>query len=205
MSPYQFSVESRVGGSVLISPNHSPHTSRPSSPRQPFGPREDRESFTSVKEDGCGIAQSFILTHTSSLNQSATNSSAIGDDDELLNNGGTMFQPRNFCCPCQGFGGWRRVELGGFRLSKSCGDLTLLTRDYSTGLDTATEKLLEMPTLDAVVEEKKEVPEAHPASLSPIERLPMEIFGESSFSLYFGAPLADFPSITRPHHSSTSG
>ncbi|KAI9765608.1 MAG: hypothetical protein M1840_007297 [Geoglossum simile] len=177
MYPRQFSVENRAGRGSLITPDHSPHTSPPPSPRQPFGLREDRESFTSVKEDGCGIAQSFILTHTSALNQSAVDSSAISDDDnELVNNGETMLQPRNFCCPCQGFGGWRRVELGGFRLSKSCSDLALLGRDYSNGLNTTTEKLLEMPTLEAVVEEKKEVREVHPASLSPIERLPMDIF-----------------------------
>ena len=138
-------------------------------------------SFTSVKEDGCGIAQSFIFTHTSSLNQSATNSSAISDDDEQANKDEAMLQPHNFYCQCQSFGGWRRVELGRSRLSKSCGDLTLLSRDFSNVLDTATEKLLEMPTLDAVVEEKREIPEAHPAGLSPIERLPTEIFGEPSF------------------------
>ncbi|KAI9770190.1 MAG: hypothetical protein M1839_003256 [Geoglossum umbratile] len=176
MTPYRFSVESRVGESALVgTPIHSPRTSPPPS-SQPFGLREDRESFTSVKEDGCGIAQSFISTHTS-LNHFDTNSTAITDDDEpAVDKDETMLQSRNFCSPCQGFGGWKQIKLSGFQLSKSCGDLTLLSKDYPNGLNTATEKLLEMPALEAVVEEKKEDPEIHRASLSRIERLPMEIF-----------------------------
>ncbi|KAH0536778.1 hypothetical protein FGG08_006381 [Glutinoglossum americanum] len=172
MRPHPASPERLVSERTLVRTlGSSPSSSPPYSPRQSFCLREHRESITSVKEDDCGIAQSFISSHASSLNQSNINSSAICDDDEEE---GMIQSPSHFCCA---LGTWKQIKLSGIQLSKSCGDLTLLSGDNSNICDPSSmEKLLELPALATVVEEKKEYPAIQQAGLSPIERLPMEIF-----------------------------
>ncbi|KAG9239520.1 hypothetical protein BJ875DRAFT_501373 [Amylocarpus encephaloides] len=149
--------------------------------------RADRESFSSIKEDDSGVAQTFTTTKTSSyLNQSYGPGT---EDEEAITDGyitppegmsGLETQPpgmlHGFVCPCDGFQGWKGINLKGRIASKSFGDLRGLghrwawdTKTTSTGLN-----VLSSPAEEALVVKVKGV---YPAGQAPIERLPMELLG----------------------------
>ncbi|KAI9717158.1 MAG: hypothetical protein M1812_004906 [Candelaria pacifica] len=150
----------------------------PSPSRTPRArPREDRGSFSSVKEDDCGIAQSFVVSKFSSLGLDDSSESAIRDEAE--SSGYTdmatavALHPPSFCCPCGGFRGWKRIRLSGRHLSKSHSDLRsyeddkLLKWDWDTG-----------PELKDIATAEPKGSCTYAAGESPLEKLPAEVLDQ---------------------------
>ncbi|KAI9745002.1 MAG: hypothetical protein M1835_002631, partial [Candelina submexicana] len=154
------------------SPSLSPSPSRATRSR----PREDRGSFSSVKEDDCGIAQSFVVSNVSSLGLDHSFERAITDEADLLGDtdmaAAVALQSPSFCCPCGGFQGWKRIKLSGRHMSKSYGDLRSydydkLQWDWETGSE-----------LKDTTPVKEKGPFIYAAGEAPLEKLPAEVLDQ---------------------------
>ena len=156
--------------------------------------RNDRASFSSIKEGDSGVAQTFTTTKTSSyLDLPYTPSS---DDEEAIQDGfvtppdgmsglqmqqPTMLHP--FVCPCDHFQGWKKISLGGRTKNKSFGDLRSLGHrwawDSNETTTTPVTEAVEKTVESGVAKVKGEYPAGH----APIELLPMELLGKFKQSL----------------------
>lgn len=155
------------------SPSLSPSPSRATRTR----PREDRGSFSSVKEDDCGIAQSFVVSKVSSLGLDDSYESAIREETEFSGTGdmatAVALQPPSFCCPCGGFRGWKRIRLSGRHMSKSHSDLRLHENDKLQHWDWESG-----PELKDTTPAKSKGPLPYAAGESPLEKLPAEVLDQ---------------------------
>lgn len=150
----------------------------------PTSDRVERASFSSVKENRTGVAQSFTDSKTSSYlrNQfDGTNDveEAIEDTPSTgistPQNGGEVMLPltnphsllHEYVCPCEGFKGWKQISIRGKTVSKSSGDL----RSLAGGWEWETRK--EVLQKDVV---KVKGQRCAPGQ-SPLENLPMELLG----------------------------
>lgn len=159
--------------------------------------RVDRASFSSVKENNSGVAQSFTdsktssyLRHqfylageeeeeaiddgTSSGRTTPQNGAVEGREDVMLplTNPNTLLH--GFVCPCDGFRGWKQISIGGKIASKSSGDLRRLAGGWEWDMKVETV---------AKRSPAKVKGQRCPPGESPLERLPMELLGELSFWL----------------------
>lgn len=164
-------------GSPSSAVNSSPGYSPPP-PHSRRRTREDRSSFVSVKEDDCGIAQSFIHSKLSTVYPSIGDRPATQDvrDDDMTTATSVALAPQlpGFCCPCGRFKGWKQIKLGGRGRSKSYGDIRLL--GVASDKDWQWHK---SPERSPVETPKKDAPKTYPPGQSAFERLPLEILGES--------------------------
>lgn len=172
------------------SPAESRSTSSASSPlgiTRPSKRLVDRNSFSSVKEDDCGIAQSFTDTKQSSIQPALLTTVGPAAEERISNDTmatALLTQAPAFCCPCGQFKGWKEVHLKGRGLSRSYGDLRLLGGDWSKGWEwgkTPQVRSLELPPVAAPVIEpppKKVVPTTYPPGHAPLEMLPAEILDQ---------------------------
>jgi hypothetical protein len=150
----------------------------------PTKERVDRTSFSSIKESNTGIAQSFTTSKTSSYlrNEYSSIEDAIEDEDSsgsrtpeiesvgMLTNPQSILQP--FVCPCNGFRGWKGINIGGRVASKSFGDLKALNRwewapvkQDPNQMDIDSDRSKENKTVDG----------RHRTGESPLESLPVEL------------------------------
>lgn len=173
-------VEDRANAKTLADSISSISPS-PSPPLSISRPRErliDRSSFTSVKENDCGIAQSFTdFKETPSHTTTTVNGVATGDVPTGTTAATLTIQAPAFCCPCGQFKGWKEVRLKGRGLSKSYGDLRLLGGDGSQGWEWGKSPVQLVPTIPKLPEKKKIAPAPYPPGQSPLETLPAEILG----------------------------
>jgi hypothetical protein len=150
--------------------------------------RNDRASFSSIKEGDSGVAQTFTTTKTSSyLHKSYTPSA---EDEEAIQDGfvtppdgisglqmqqPTMLHP--YVCPCDHFQGWKKISLGGRTKNKSFGDLRALGHRWAWDSNEATTTVPDAneKTVDSGV---AKIEGQYPAGQAPIELLPMELLGE---------------------------
>ncbi|KAJ5899039.1 hypothetical protein N7495_003783 [Penicillium taxi] len=145
-----------------LSPCDTPDESRSSSRRRP--------SFSSIKEDVDGIAQSFVDTHHAPSLKDSTDSPKL----DLME----LQQTPDFCCPCGGFLGWKSIRLGGKSLSRSYSDLRGIgnlqakgwawdTTDHGRELCPPNEPVIEQLLAQQIAPQK-----------STIERLPSEVLDQ---------------------------
>lgn len=150
--------------------------------------RVDRTSFSSIKELDSGIAQTFTTSKTSSYlrNQYSDTASeseeAVGDEFSVgsrtpeLEMVGMLTNPHSFLqplvCPCDGFKGWKGINLGGRVASKSFSDLKALRR-WEWSLPKQDPAQMEI-VLDEP-RQKKMVDGSYSPGNSPLELLPMEL------------------------------
>ncbi|KAI9809245.1 MAG: hypothetical protein M1825_002536 [Sarcosagium campestre] len=161
------------------SPSASPSASPPPPPPPllAFQQRRDRTSFSSVKENDCGIAQTFSDTKESSLAIEEISGFIPRNEDDIMAAAAIMAtqQPPGFCCPCGRFKGWKQIRLSSRGLSKSSSsnDLRLLGGDKHQGWDWEHSP----ERVPAEVPKKTESTRYAPGQ-SPLERLPVEILDE---------------------------
>jgi hypothetical protein len=174
-------------------------TDKPSSKKHTITPptsdRVDRTSFSSIKENNTGVAQSFTDSKTSSYlrNEFDLNGSedAIVDDTNSpgsitplverkpgMETGVMMLNPQSalhgFVCPCDGFLGWKGISIGGKTASKSFGDLRGLAMRWDW--DSKSKEKAKNVGPDGRSGVKK-VDGRYPAGESPFEKLPTELLG----------------------------
>lgn len=153
--------------------------------------RVDRTSFSSIKELDSGIAQTFTTSKTSSYlrNQYSDTASeseeAVGDEFSVgsrtpeLEMVGMLTNPHSFLqplvCPCDGFKGWKGINLGGRVASKSFSDLKALRR-WEWSLPKQDPAQMEI-VLDEP-RQKKMVDGSYSPGNSPLELLPMELLSQ---------------------------
>jgi hypothetical protein len=123
-------------------------TSKKHSITPPTSDRVDRTSFSSIKENNTGVAQSFTDSKTSSYlrHEYTLNGSEDAILDDASSSGSVtpvlerkpglesqiaMLNPQSalhgFVCPCDGFRGWKAISIGGRTASKSFSDLRALS------------------------------------------------------------------------------
>jgi len=145
----------------------------------PTAERNNRTSFSSIKESNCGGPQSFTDSKTSSyIVEAIDDSDSRSPTPEQRAPG--MLNPHSTLhglCPCDSFNGWKSITVGGKMASRSFGDLNKLRmrRDWHS-----TVKKGDRMDLGGVVERKADVRDeryGYPAGRSPFERLPMELLG----------------------------
>ncbi|KAI9792856.1 MAG: hypothetical protein M1833_001015 [Piccolia ochrophora] len=139
-------------------------------------PRKDRTSFSSVKEDDSGVAQSFVDTKESSLDYLDDPRPAIDSDDEKMATVVASQQAPSFCCPCGRFRGWKQIRLSGRGLGKSSSsnDLRLLgggDEKQGWAWEQSPERS-ESPSPDSLDQHP------YPPGQSPLERLPPEVLDQ---------------------------
>ncbi|RDW68272.1 hypothetical protein BP5796_08929 [Coleophoma crateriformis] len=149
--------------------------------RTPLPPR-DRSSFSSVKENKSGVAQSFTDSKTSSYlrrgsedavddSPSSSGCSTPRDDADVML---PLTNPHSalagFVCPCEGFRGWKQIRVLGKTVSRSSGDLRGLAGSWEW------EARKEVLQENVTVLKDQESTDARPGN-SPLERLPMELLG----------------------------
>lgn len=118
-----------------------------------------------------GIAQSFVDTQSppSQNAQSKTAKTAVHVHTETP----------DFCCPCGTFRGWKQIQLGGRKQSRSYSDLRLLGSAHSKGWAWEVEN--KRPTLEVnEVKEEEEVPKVKGRGRARLEMLPVEILGKKA-------------------------
>ncbi|KAI9842251.1 MAG: hypothetical protein M1838_003227 [Thelocarpon superellum] len=141
--------------------------------------RSQRPSFSSVKEDDSGVAQSFVESRESSfypLTRSVTHDDvARGDADPATVATTLAIQSPSFCFPCGCFKEWKGIKLRGTGLSKSksSSDLRLLTGHDRRSWDATAASTPRAPEKIAPAERALYAP-----GKSPLERLPIEILDE---------------------------
>jgi hypothetical protein len=152
----------------------------------PTTDRVDRTSFSSIKENNAGVAQSFTDSKTSSYLRREfdflESEDAIDDANSLSSGFATpaltrtegemmMLNPQSalhgLVCPCDSFRGWKSISIRGKIASKSFGDLRRLGKfDWD-----AREEMGEKMDFGGKGDEPR-------AGQSPLEKLPMELLGE---------------------------
>lgn len=159
----------------------------------PTSDRVDRTSFSSIKENNTGVAQSFTDSKTSSYLRHEY--SQNGSEDAILDDATSsgcvtpvlerkpglerefaMLNPQSalhgFVCPCDGFRGWKGISIGGKTASKSIGDLRSLAMrwEWDSGIKEKNSKISHEGAA-------KKVGGKYPPGQSPLERLPTELLG----------------------------
>lgn len=168
----------------------------------PTSDRIDRTSFSSVKENKTGIAQSFTDSKTSSylrheylLNDSED---AILDDASSSGSVTPIIEPKpgaesdmkmlssqsplhGFVSPCDGFRGWKNIPIGGKPASKSFGDLRSLAMrwEWESKVKGGGNTIRDGPA------SAKKVDGKYASGQSPFERLPTELLSKLDLSLKF--------------------
>ncbi|KAK5998101.1 F-box protein [Cladobotryum mycophilum] len=134
----------------------------------PTSDTASRSSFSSVRENDDGLAQTFTRSKISSYIEAPEE--AIVDESPVAEIPQPTFQPpltrpqsklHGFWYPADGFRGWREIPLKGKLASRSCEDLHKLHMTWET------------PVTPPV----KKSPETNPTGASPLERLPNEVLG----------------------------
>lgn len=99
-------------------------------------------------------------------------------------------QSPEFCCPCGAFRGWKQIQLGGRKQSRSYSDLRLLGSSHSKGWAWEVEN--KRPALEVEPKEEDEqgegeAPKVKEKGRARLEMLPVEILGETPnrLSSYF--------------------
>ena len=153
--------------------------------------RNDRTSFSSIKEGDTGVAQTFTTTKTSSYLSKAYEIGA--EDEEAIQDGfvtpldvmsGVQVEEQQptmlhgFVCPCDGFQGWKGISLNGKMASKSFSDLRALGHrwawdSYKTSSPTIKDTMEKAADLQGGKVEGRYAP-----GKAPIELLPMELLGK---------------------------
>jgi len=158
----------------------------------PTSDRVDRTSFSSIKENNTGVAQSFTDSKTSSYLRhefelagteeaidDAISSGTITPIETRKGGEIRMLNPQSalhgFICPCDGFRGWKTISLGGKTASKSFGDLRGLAKRWDW--DTTGERVSQKIGLDVGDSSDIKVDGRYPAGRSPFEKLPVELLG----------------------------
>ncbi|KAI9845984.1 MAG: hypothetical protein M1837_004390 [Sclerophora amabilis] len=151
-------------------------------PRRSSSTKSRKQSFSSVREDDSGLAQSFVV---SSFRLSAEENRTVACNhitkDDMAS---TMtLPPPTVCCPCGHFNGWKHISLRGKGMSKSSGDLRVLGNHVERVFDwdKGPEKLEPAPA-------KGVERSAYPAGQSPLESLPNEILDEIMSLLEANSP-----------------
>ena len=159
-------------------PSISPSPSPPLLPSGPVPRLIDRGSFSSVKEDDCGIAQSFTDSKESTFHLPLDNVVADSGAPDSTTATTLAIQAPAFCCPCGQFRGWKEVHLKGRAFSRSYGDLKLLGGDGTQGWEWGKSPLKSTPpAVPRQPPAKKAEPKPYPPGKSPLENLPVEILG----------------------------
>ncbi|KAI9673215.1 MAG: hypothetical protein M1817_003078 [Caeruleum heppii] len=134
--------------------------------------REDRTSFSSIKESDCGVAQSFVESKETSHNNTWAqhNPQYVAGPTNMAT---LAVTGPTFCCPCGRFRGWKQLKLRGKGLSRSSSDLRLLGSDARQGWEWETS-----PERVAEVKTKNPMPRVSGPGEAPIERLPSEVLDQ---------------------------
>jgi hypothetical protein len=153
--------------------------------------RNDRASFSSIKEGDSGVAQTFTTTKTSSYLSRAYIPSS--DDEEAIQDGfvtppdgmsGLQMEQtpmlHSFVCPCDHFQGWKKISLGGKTKNKSFGDLRALGHRWAWDSNETTTPSVTNTIEQAVDSGVAKMNGEYPPGQAPIELLPMELLGESN-------------------------
>lgn len=156
-----------------------------------------RSSFSSVRENDDGLAQTFTrskissyietpedvfddespsaeepLSSTSSTNQSGFQAPPLTQPNSRLH---------GFWYPAQGFRGWREIPIKGKTASRSCEDLHKMhmTWDKPAPLPTTAEAEAHVDADgDVLLVPAKMDGDVYPTSTAPLERLPSEVLGK---------------------------
>lgn len=129
-----------------------------------------RSSFSSVRENDDGLAQTFTRSKVSSYTNAPEE---VFDESPSLEIAQPNFQPpltqphsrlHGFFFPADSFRGWREIPLKGKKASRSVEDLRKLYMSWS-------------PPESPVVEEKKQLA-TYKTGYAPLETLPTEILGK---------------------------
>lgn len=132
-----------------------------------------RSSFSSVRENDDGLAQTFTRSKVSSyINETED----VFDESPSLEIQQPTYQPpltqpnsklHGFWVPAESFRGWREIPLKGRKASRSVENLRDLCMSWSPPPTPLVEK-----------QEKKIVPTAYVVGQSPLETLPSEVLGK---------------------------
>ncbi|KAI5462254.1 hypothetical protein BGZ63DRAFT_354225 [Mariannaea sp. PMI_226] len=139
--------------------------SRPESPSS-INDKTARSSFSSVRENDDGLAQTFTRSKISSYSQGTEE---VFDESPIAENPQPSFQApltqphsrlHGFWYPADGFRGWKQIPIKGKAASRSCEDLHKLSLTWSSPAPVVKK------TLDH-----------YATGTSPLERLPSEVLG----------------------------
>lgn len=136
---------------------------RPNSPTD----KTARSSFSSVRENDDGLAQTFTRSKVSSYTQATEEVFDESPSAEIAQPSfqAPLTQPHSrlhgFWYPADSFRGWKQIPIRGKSASRSCEDLHKLSLTWST------------PTPPV-----KKVPDHYATGTSPLERLPSEVLGK---------------------------
>lgn len=126
-----------------------------------------RSSFSSVRENDDGLAQTFTRSKISSYIETPED---VFDESPTTEPPQPTFQPpltqpnsklHGFWYPAEGFKGWREIPIKGKLASRSCDDLRNMHMTWDKPAP-----LVEQPRAGI-----------YPTSTAPLERLPSEILG----------------------------
>jgi hypothetical protein len=125
-----------------------------------------RSSFSSVRENDDGLAQTFTRSKISSYTQAPEDVFDESPTSEIdqLSFAPPLTQPHSklhgFWFPADGFKGWKQIPVKGKMASRSCEDLHKLSMTWSTPAPPV-----------------KKAQDAYPLGAAPLEKLPTEILG----------------------------
>ncbi|KAL6881469.1 leucine rich repeat domain protein [Trichoderma novae-zelandiae] len=153
--------------------------SKGSNMARPISPQSEtsRGSFSSVRENDDGLAQTFTRSKISSYSDVPEE---VFDESPSIEPSHITFRPpvtqpnsrlHGFWFPADGFKGWREIPLKGKLASRSFEDLHRLSMTWES-----PPRVFEKPK------------EAYPASKSPLERLPSEVLGSIIDMLFVELP-----------------
>lgn len=137
--------------------------SRPGSP----GEKTARSSFSSVRENDDGLAQTFTRSKISSYTHGTEEVFDESPTAEIPQPsfGAPLTQPHSrlhgFWFPADSFRGWKAIPIKGKAASRSCEDLHKLSMTWS----------VPAPAV-------RKVPDSYPTGTSPMERLPSEVLSK---------------------------
>ncbi|RDA93186.1 hypothetical protein CP533_3190 [Ophiocordyceps camponoti-saundersi (nom. inval.)] len=148
----------------------APRVSVKPRPVREFSPSDagSRSSFSSVRENDDGLAQTFTRSKVSSYIDAPE---AVFDDSPSAEKPEFSFRPpltqpqsrlHGFWFPSDSFKGWKQIPIKGRRVSRSCEDLHKLHVLWDDGRP---------------VSPVKESRLSHASGLSPLETLPAEVLG----------------------------
>lgn len=138
---------------------------RAMSPASEAATTNSRSSFSSVRENDDGVAQTFTRSKISSYIEVPEDVFDESPSSEVpqFTFQAPVTQPHSklhgFVYPAEGFKGWRQIEIKGKQASRSCEDLHKLHMTWDT---------------PAPLPRPQDV---YPLSAAPIERLPSEVLG----------------------------
>lgn len=127
-----------------------------------------RSSFSSVRENDDGLAQTFTRSKISSYTQAPED---VFDESPISEIEQPSFAPpltqphsklHGFWYPADGFRGWKQIPVKGKMASRSCEDLHKLHMTWSTPAPPV-----------------KKAQDAYPLGVAPLEKLPTEVLGKS--------------------------